>query len=661
MPPVKTITRFIYPVRNVHFWLVLALMAGLTVLHYVEQLGIVGTTDPSLHFGLDRHAMDRILFLLPIVYALTVFGLTGGIVTSILALAAMLPRAIIWSTHLRDAFFEVGAVMVIAAVVCLWFRSRIRSQEQRQQAAAELDSIQDELQSHIRLARSNEIRLAMLNAISSMLSYSLELKSLLRSAIDTVMDVMEVEVVLIFSLDNSTQELRPVAYDGVTDKFIQEVLGMKLGEGFNGLVAQTGEPLVVEDASTDPRLTRETVRQEKIQAQVIVPLKAKGHITGTLCVANRRPRQFLTQEIQLLSAIGNQIAIAMENARLYQEQQVTAAEYRGIFDNASDAIMVQDLNGNILAANDATAKLTGYSNEDLLQMTAPKLLSESDIEIARDVQRRLLQGETIGEPYDLRLIKKDGTDVLVRFTSNPIVSDGKPVGLQHIARDVTKERQMEENLRYYIEQITKAQEEERKRIARELHDETVQQLIALSHQLEDFTRNNKRLSQDDIERLGRWRRHIKDAQQGLRWFIRELRPPMIDDLGLLPAVKWLKEESEVVSEMSIDLKVVGDERRFNPEVELVLFRIVQESLANVRRHAEASKVEILLEFARDKTTVTISDNGKGFQMPEALGDMSRLGKLGLIGMEERVRLLRGSLTVKSEVGVGTTVTVMVPI
>jgi len=247
------------------------------------------------------------------------------------------------------------------------------------------------------------------------------------------------------------------------------------------------------------------------------------------------------------------------------------------------------------------------------------------------------------------------------LTSNLIVSDGKPVGLQHIARDVTKERQMEENLRYYIEEITKAQEEERKRIARELHDETAQQLIALSHQLEDFVRNNERLSPDDIERVGSWRRHIKDTQQGLRWFIRELRPPMIDDLGLLPAVKWLKEELEVVSGMSVDLKVVGDERRFNPEAELVLFRIVQESLANVRRHAEASKVEVLLEFAGDKTIVTVSDNGKGFQMPKALGDMSRLGKLGLIGMEERVRLLRGKLVVKSEVGIGTTVTVMVPV
>lgn len=661
MPPENTGTFTTIPVRNIHFWLIIALMIGLTVFHYIEELGIIDSPDQSLHFGFQRHAMDRILFLLPIVYALVAFGFTAGVVTTVLALAAMLPRAIVWSPDVRDSAFEITAVMIIAAVVCLWFRSRIKGEEQRQQAAAELDSMQDELQSHIRLARSNEIRLAMLNAISSMLSHSLELNSLLRSAINTVMDVMEVEVVLIYSLDESSLELIPIAYEGVTDRFIQNVSNIKLGEGFNGLVASTGEPLIVEDTSNDPRLTREALREEKIESQIIVPLNSKGRIIGTLCVANRRPRQFLPQEVQLLSAIGNQIAIAMENARLYQEQQVTAAEYRGIFENASDAIWIQDLDGNILAANNATATLTGYSHEELLSKKASDFYSKEGITLALEIQDRLLQGEWIDEPYEQRLIRKDETEVLLKLTPNLIISDGKAVGLQHIARDITRERQSEENLRYYIKQITRAQEEERKRIARELHDDTIQQLIALSHQLEDFTRNNERLSPEDIEFLESWRRRVKDTQQGLRWFMRELRPPVIDDLGLLPAVKWLVDELKAVSGMSVDLKVVGSERRFNPETELVLFRVAQEALANVRRHAEASDVKVILEFAEDKTKVTISDNGKGFQVPKAAAEMSRLGKLGLIGMAERVRLIGGKISVNSGTDIGTTVSIEVPI
>jgi signal transduction histidine kinase len=136
---------------------------------------------------------------------------------------------------------------------------------------------------------------------------------------------------------------------------------------------------------------------------------------------------------------------------------------------------------------------------------------------------------------------------------------------------------------------------------------------------------------------------------------------MIDDLGLLPAVKWLTDEQKNLSDMTVDLKVIGNERRFKPEAELLLFRIVQEALANVRRHADASKVEVVLEFTENKTVVTITDNGKGFQLPKAEGDLPRLGKLGLLGMEERARLLNGRLKVQSELGTGTTINIEAPI
>ncbi len=653
-------TRVARSIHSVHFWLIVAIMVGLTILHYVEQLNLAGTS-PSVHFGLERHTIDRILFLIPIVYTIIVFGPVAGIFISIFAMFIMLPRALIWSPNTLDASIETVGIVVTAIAICLWLKARLSEAGQRQQAEEAMDIMQDELQSHIRQARSNEIRLATLNAISNILSHSLELEGLLHSTISMVMQVMEVEAVLIFSLDEDSQKLNLVAFDGVSDRFVQEKSGIDLGEGLNGLVAKTGEPLMVEDASHDPRLTRDVVRDEKIQAQLIIPLKSKGQITGTLSVANRRPRQFLPQEIQLLTAIGNQLAIALENARLYQEQQLAAAQYRGIFENASEAIWVQDLEDNIIAANDATARLTGYSRQELLKMKAPGFLSENGSELAKEIRRRLLQGELISEPYERRLIRKDGKAVILKITSNPIISDGKSVAFQHIGRDVTKEKQVEDNLRFHIEHITKAQEEERSRIARELHDETAQQLIALSHQLEDFTRNNKRLSPDDISLLGGWRNRIKDTLQGLRWFVRELRPPMIDDLGLLPAVKWLTDEQKNLSDMTVDLKVIGNERRFKPEAELLLFRIVQEALANVRRHANASKVEVILEFTKNKTMVTITDNGKGFQLPKAEGDLPRLGKLGLLGMEERARLLNGRLKVQSELGTGTTINIEAPI
>ena len=639
-------------VRNIHFWLIVAILIGLGILHYIEELGLVGEA-PSLHFGLERHAMDRILFLIPIVYAIFVFGARTGLLVSAISLILMLPRATIWSPNPRDAFFEIASVILIGIVFSFWYRSRLKAEEQRRKSAIELNAMQIKLQSH-------EARLATLSDISEMLTYSFEMESLLKRALDVVMDVMALEFGLVFAIDEKSQELRLVVYDGISDRFVQEVKTIRIGEGFNGLVAQTGEPLIIEDVSSDPKLTKEIVTREKIQAQLIVPLKAKGQIEGTLCVGNRRPRTFLPYEVQLLSSIGSQIAIVIENGHLYQEQQIWSERYRGIFENASEAIWVEDLERNILAANEATVKLSGYFKEELFEMKSHNLFSNYGTPLTGKEKRGMLNGRHFGESYDRRLRRKDGIEILVSLTSSTIMGDSEPVGYQYIARDVTMERRREENLRFYVQQVTKAQEDERKRIARELHDETAQQLIALSHQIEDFAENNMRLLPADMQLFSNWQSQLKDTVQGVRRFTRDLRPAILDDLGLIPAIEWLIADLKESDDINTNLKIVGDERRFSPEVELLLFRIVQEALSNVRRHSGATSVDVAIYFTDSSTRLVIEDNGKGFQLPKVLGDLSHEGKLGLIGIEERVHLLGGIIKVKSKSDKGTSVNIAIP-
>ena len=327
-------------VQSVHFWFILVILAALSIFHYVEQLGIGATVPPSFHFGLTRHAIERILFLVPIIYAGFVFKLRAGLTTCFVVLLLMLPRTLFISPTPLDALLESAGVLLIGVLTCFWFDAQLRTKKQRQQATIELEAMQQELQSHIRLSRSNEKRLATLNAISNLLSRSLEPEQVFRSALDMVMEVMEVEVALIFSLNKEAEELRLMDYEGVSDKFVQDIERMKLGEGFNGRVAQSGQPLVVENASSDSRLTRQIVKQEKIEAELIVLLKARGSVIGSLCVANRCPRQFLAEEIELLSAIGSQIGITIENVQFCREQQQIARQYQDIFENASDAIWV---------------------------------------------------------------------------------------------------------------------------------------------------------------------------------------------------------------------------------------------------------------------------------------------------------------------------------
>jgi len=335
--------------------------------------------------------------------------------------------------------------------------------------------------------------------------------------------------------------------------------------------------------------------------------------------------------------------------------------YRELFEVAPDAIWVHDLQGNILKANKATEKLTGFSAQELAGVNVKALLSEEGLRLAKEVRRRLVKGEAVAQPYEQHLVRKDGTEATLRLTTSPIFGNGQLMAFQNIARDITEEKRMRENLRFYLQEIARAQEEERKRIARELHDSTAQTLIALLHQLENLMSDRAKLPVREAKALWGFYEQIRDVLGEVRRFSRDLRPSILDDLGLLPALEWVTGELQKEYGVETAFKVVGSERRFSPEAELILFRIVQEALRNIAKHAQASKAEVKVKFEKQKVRVTISDDGVGFQLPESLGELLHSGKLGLAGMQERVQLLGGNLKLKSKVGKGTTIVATAPI
>ncbi len=376
-------------------------------------------------------------------------------------------------------------------------------------------------------------------------------------------------------------------------------------------------------------------------------------------------------ETSAVFIIGNILALSSNALRKEREQRTqlevahkelleSEQRYRILFENAHDAIWVQDMEGNILTANEAAASLTGYDVETLVHMRVTDFLSKEGLELARDIRRRLINSEVIGEPYDQHLIRKDGTEALIRLSSSLILDDGKPLAFQHIARDVTEERRMQENLRFYLQQATRAQEEERKRISRELHDDSIQALVVLSRQLDALASNGKGLAEDKRVRLEELRQQTNNIMQGVRRLSQDLRPAALDRLGLRAALEWLASDVAEYSGIKTKLNVLGSERRLPEEVELVLFRITQEALRNVWRHSQATESEITVEFNESKTKITVSDNGNGFDLPHRIGDLAKDGKLGLAGMEERARLIGGTLTVHSQLGTGATITVELP-
>jgi len=250
----------------------------------------------------------------------------------------------------------------------------------------------------------------------------------------------------------------------------------------------------------------------------------------------------------------------------------------------------------------------------------------------------------------------------LHFTASPIRNDlGEVIGAIETLEDVTERKNAEENLRRYLQEITRAQEEERKRIARELHDDTAQDLVILLRQVDKLTLVADNLSPQNAELVEEMRKQTAKIMDGVHRFSQDLRPSVLDDLGLLPALEWLTSDLTEHFGITVDMKVEGKVRRFSPEIELVLFRVAQEALRNVGKHSGASKVSVTLKFGDGRAVLTVEDEGKGFELPERMDDLTVAGKLGLAGMQERAQLIGGRLRLQSEPGKGTTVTLEVPV
>jgi len=207
--------------------------------------------------------------------------------------------------------------------------------------------------------------------------------------------------------------------------------------------------------------------------------------------------------------------------------------------------------------------------------------------------------------------------------------------------------------------IIKAQEEERRRVARDIHDGPAQ-LMANIVMRAEFCLKMMEVDQSRVkEELYALQDMVRQSLQDVRKIIFDLRPMVLDDLGLVPAVKRYVEDFQTQYGLPVELVLIGNPRRFSMAVEVALFRVVQESLSNIRKHSRASQVMIKIEILNNKINAVIKDNGAGFSPDGVLSRAGREG-FGLVGMRERVQILQGEIRFQSAPGQGTVVTVSVP-
>jgi signal transduction histidine kinase len=254
----------------------------------------------------------------------------------------------------------------------------------------------------------------------------------------------------------------------------------------------------------------------------------------------------------------------------------------------------------------------------------------------------------------LRLGKGDFAEI-----ENPVGGIEEIQNLQQQLVLVSRELQLAQgNLHQYIGSLTAGVENERQNLARELHDDTLQSLITLQQRVQMAEMQRQQTELGEPLDLAELKNVIQHSIQNMRRLLRGLRPAYLDDFGLISALKILVEETDSAQPVQIRLSVQGEERRLPAHVELALYRITQEALSNVLRHAQAQQAEVSFVFDKARVTSEIKDDGLGFAAPQQLDSFASGGHFGLLGMSERADLVGAKLEIISSSGQGTTVRVV---
>ncbi len=324
-----------------------------------------------------------------------------------------------------------------------------------------------------------------------------------------------------------------------------------------------------------------------------------------------------------------------------QAQRLSDARYRQIFASTGAPILVFDATGRALDANPAAWALFGPS---VLDRTCEQLLhlAADDLAARRGPDRIPLRSG--GSQYEFRCI------------TSLVEADKRP-HIQVLLQDVTAERRAWKDAQEFAAALLAAQEEERARIAREIHDDPLQRLLGVARRLELFASSNQ-IDEANAERISNLRQELLTTSRTLRDLAQGLRPPALEHLGLAAALRGLLSDEEERAPWGprLDLSVHGTEMRLRPECELGLYRIAQEALNNAVAHAKPDHVRVDLAFWTSSVRLTIWNDGDCFDT----GAAPAKSQLGLRGMRERASLLGGKLGISSSEREGTTVVASLP-
>jgi PAS domain S-box-containing protein len=379
-----------------------------------------------------------------------------------------------------------------------------------------------------------------------------------------------------------------------------------------------------------------------------------GDVFGTICVLDNKRNEYSDLYQKLLLHCRDVLETDLRNAASLAEERTTSkAHLDELFDQSPEGIVLLDTQDRVLRINPEFTRMFGYTPEEAIGRFVNDLIAPEELRSeAETFTQRITDGESLNAETIRR--RKDGKRVPVSLLAVPISNPGGQVAEYAIYRDITERKRAEEALSGMTRKLVEAQEQERSRIGRELHDDVGQRVIMLSIALDQLKDQNN-LPPEVRDQMQELKQMASDISTGIHALSHELNSSTMEYLGLVSGMRGWCEEYGKQHKLEIDFKS-DDVPPLPQEISLCLFRVLQEALHNAAKYSGVKRIEVQLAERSGEIHLIVSDSGKGFDIEAA---RQKRG-LGLTSMRERVRLVGGTLVIDSKPSAGTTIYVSAP-
>ncbi len=518
--------------------------------------------------------------------------------------------------------------------------------------------------------------LAALSKAMLAVSAQREVDAILQAAAEGARNLVGARYAAVGVPDGRGQRLERFLVSGVTSEQVRSIGRRPQGHGILGLVRRTGQSLRLDNIGADHRAVGFPPHHPPMKSFLGVSIRKGDEVLGELYLTEKAGAPAFTAEDQeLAEALAQHAAQAIVNSRLTQHLVASEEQYRLLTEGAPEIVFALDRVGRFTYVNDRIRAVTGLDRLLFQGRLLRDMVSPDDRTVV-DVHLRAMRS---GAPRTAFAVSApDASGAVRHFEISLVPGRGSEVDFQGIARDVTEQRTLtrqfsertsemlttreeRQQLREFVSLVMQAQEDERARIAGDLHDTTVQTLTAIGRRLHSLAVNGSRdpdALQEDLTELAE--AAMAEAEE-VRRLSRNLRPSVLDHLGLAAGLEHLATELRATG-IEVGLDVEGEAGQLDAQQRTALFRIAQEALRNVRRHSGAHLVGVRLRVGESEVSLTIEDNGCGFQPDQQFGaHTSGTARLGLAGMRERAVMLGGRLSIDSAPGAGTQVRARLPL